>query len=799
MSRYLKDTDLLVRFENEIENKINSINKIEDIENQERLQLFIDNLNVFLTNTESDTTITLYHVKIIDSMNSIIHYSFKYEAKGYEDKNDYFIDKMTPKNVLDEKKQNNTSVNIPTLSFANLPERSLKFDTWKQLHDWTQIEVKKWEHWYDYISEVNKDVKPAMNIQRGAMVRLLINAQNILSKKDNIIDLKRFSRRIEKTVNEVNESNPIVSYSKLGKEMISAMDDNPDDALEKYQNQFLMLLKDNKVTKVQSTQKETNPNESEFINKEIEESLKQLGTIDLKNHKNSLEKLKKYDLEQVQESVAKLKKIDLKTLYNKFKNNPGILNENLFKSLEQVKDLDLEDYEKRLNSVMKMDLDEHLDLTKKIEIDNIKNEPITDVSEIKDENIIEQYNLIIKEYKEKNFGKAFNNIQKEKDKIDKVIIDLENQLKDVIKSNDIPKLNEIEVNLNKYKNIKKEYHCIVIDALHKTTNGRLNEEEIISFIVDFLIDLNYPKENILTEKNTDDLNTYISIKYLNTILIIIQVKKLKDKNSTDMYNSLYRDVLKKQNNKPVLYIVDPADSIYSFYEYDINTNEYSKIALVPSFKQLIKSIDAESDIYPHLDNDTPDENTKDSLSISNDVDAFAKLISYKGLTPPLSVGLFGEWGSGKSFFMKELEHKINDLSNKKDETFIKNILHIRFNAWHYSDTNLWASLIYKIFSEINNEITDPASNPNEVEKNKLFKELKSVQEAIKYKENEKSDITEKLTKLTEDKDNLEIKINDDIENIKTLKFQDYYKLILEEKNIQSDLNDIKDKLLLDNI
>ena len=41
-------------------------------------------------------------------------------------------------------------------------------------------------------------------------------------------DFKRFSRMAIKALHEVNESNPIVSYSELGKRMIEAMDDNPD-------------------------------------------------------------------------------------------------------------------------------------------------------------------------------------------------------------------------------------------------------------------------------------------------------------------------------------------------------------------------------------------------------------------------------------------------------------------------------------------------------------------------------------------------------------------------------------------
>lgn len=605
---------------------------IEDKLNDFLLKLSNEKKNIdikpekFLLNSEEFNLLT----KELESRNLIKGQKFisgeylfqglTYEGIKYlEELNNKGNEDLTNKIIKEE------TIEIPSLKFENLPEKELRFSTWEEVCDWARKECKEWEHWYHYISDLQNNIKSAMNIHRGATVRLWSESQKLINNP-NERDFKRFSRMVIKALNEVNDSNPIVSYSELGKKMIEAMDNNPDEALEKYQNEFLSLLKISSIDK-------SNLVESSKKDEEIIEILKKLDAIDLNKYKENLEKLKEADLNKLQDAVTKLKKIDLNALYNKFKNNRGVLNESLFKSLEKVKDLDLEDFEKSLNSVKKMDLKEQLDLTKKIEIDNIKKEPITDVPEINDEHIIEQYNLIIKDYKEKNFGNAFNNIQKEKDKINQLIIDLENRLNEVIKSKDISKLNEIEINLDKYKNIKKEYHYIVMDAIHKTTNGRLNEDEIISLIVDFLVDLNYPKKNILIEKNRDDLNTYISIKYLNKILIIIQVRMLKDKNSTDMltnmYNSIYQDVLKKQNNKPILYIVDSADSIFSFYEYDINTNEYSKIALVPSFKQLTKSMDTESDIYPHLDNDTPDENTKDSLSISNDIDAFAKLISYK--------------------------------------------------------------------------------------------------------------------------------------------------------------------------
>jgi hypothetical protein len=50
--------------------------------------------------------------------------------------------------------------------------------------------------------------------------------------------------------------------------------------------------------------------------------------------------------------------------------------------------------------------------------------------------------------------------------------------------------------------------------------------------------------------------------------------------------------------------------------------------------------------------------------IDDDVDAFARLIASRQMSPPLSIAIFGEWGSGKTFFMKRLQRRINELTEQ---------------------------------------------------------------------------------------------------------------------------------------
>ncbi|MEA2570789.1 MAG: hypothetical protein QOI24_2790 [Acidobacteriota bacterium] len=90
----------------------------------------------------------------------------------------------------------------------------------------------------------------------------------------------------------------------------------------------------------------------------------------------------------------------------------------------------------------------------------------------------------------------------------------------------------------------------------------------------------------------------------------------------------------------------------------------------------------------------------DKLNIRRDVKAFAALLAAKKLVPPLSIGLFGDWGSGKSFFMSMLKRQIAHNAGRDKEIFYERIVQIDFNAWHYVEANLWASLVEHIFRNL---------------------------------------------------------------------------------------------------
>jgi predicted KAP-like P-loop ATPase len=50
--------------------------------------------------------------------------------------------------------------------------------------------------------------------------------------------------------------------------------------------------------------------------------------------------------------------------------------------------------------------------------------------------------------------------------------------------------------------------------------------------------------------------------------------------------------------------------------------------------------------------------------------------------------------------MALLRKRIDDVKGSKDDTYWRDVRQISFNAWHYSDSNLWASLGDEIFRQL---------------------------------------------------------------------------------------------------
>jgi KAP family P-loop domain len=98
----------------------------------------------------------------------------------------------------------------------------------------------------------------------------------------------------------------------------------------------------------------------------------------------------------------------------------------------------------------------------------------------------------------------------------------------------------------------------------------------------------------------------------------------------------------------------------------------------------------------------------DLLDADRDAQAVAALVASKDLVPPLAVGLFGAWGSGKSFVLGRIAEVLQ--MESKPPGYLRKISVIEFNAWHYAEANLWASLVDRVL-EVIAPLASPISPP----------------------------------------------------------------------------------------
>lgn len=133
----------------------------------------------------------------------------------------------------------------------------------------------------------------------------------------------------------------------------------------------------------------------------------------------------------------------------------------------------------------------------------------------------------------------------------------------------------------------------------------------------------------------------------------------------------------------------------------------STLAIVGSLMLRFWRLDTASEMrLTSFTADTPEG--EDLLGIQPTVDALAALVAARAVEPPLSVGLFGAWGSGKSFFMRKVEQRVREItdesrSSQRPQASMwawRNIRHVRFNAWQYAAADVWAGMLEELVREL---------------------------------------------------------------------------------------------------
>ncbi|WP_367131219.1 P-loop NTPase fold protein [Saccharothrix sp. HUAS TT1] len=107
---------------------------------------------------------------------------------------------------------------------------------------------------------------------------------------------------------------------------------------------------------------------------------------------------------------------------------------------------------------------------------------------------------------------------------------------------------------------------------------------------------------------------------------------------------------------------------------------------------------------------------QDRLGVGTYVSMLATVIAERATPTPLSIGVFGDWGAGKSFFMGLLRGRVEALAGSGSPRYCHRVVQIGFNAWHYADTNLWAGLADVIFRALAEPDPEPGRQRSELQR-----------------------------------------------------------------------------------
>ena len=149
----------------------------------------------------------------------------------------------------------------------------------------------------------------------------------------------------------------------------------------------------------------------------------------------------------------------------------------------------------------------------------------------------------------------------------------------------------------------------------------------------------------------------------------------------------------------------------------------------------------------------------DTIGVDRDVVNLSQVVMAEEWKPPLSIGLFGDWGTGKSSFIQMMRRKVGEIAltaRKADDAhektaYVKNVIQIEFNAWHYLDANLWASLVTHLFEQIQEQLYGrPADAEDEERQSRLeglFDELETTRARVAAAEDAREHAGKRLTEL----------------------------------------------------
>jgi hypothetical protein len=147
------------------------------------------------------------------------------------------------------------------------------------------------------------------------------------------------------------------------------------------------------------------------------------------------------------------------------------------------------------------------------------------------------------------------------------------------------------------------------------------------------------------------------------------------------------------------------------------------------------------------------------FGVGERVEFLASLLTAWSLETPLAIGLFGDWGSGKSFFMRRLQERIGLLTERSAQAeehgqptlYCSHIRQVTFNAWLYSDSDIWPTFAAQVFRSVTGATDDV--QPGATQAGHLAdyqKELRGLEERRSEAERQEAGLEQRLTEIDEE-------------------------------------------------
>lgn len=120
------------------------------------------------------------------------------------------------------------------------------------------------------------------------------------------------------------------------------------------------------------------------------------------------------------------------------------------------------------------------------------------------------------------------------------------------------------------------------------------------------------------------------------------------------------------------------------------------------------------------------QNVKDALGFDTYAQAFVEMVLDNRTKPPLTIGISGAWGSGKSFLLKRIHELLEKQAGRGPQ---KRIHIVRFNAWDYNTYNaIWPGLVRQLI-----ETLEQSLHPRQLPWARLKRNLRREYKAIRNK------------------------------------------------------------------